>query len=233
MLHWFYNTLWVPNRVMSGRRANGSQFARPGGAASRTLLRNMLSAKGRARPGGTTCLDSGPFSTPLADAWPKAVANFCPKTTGRTFAFAATLLCLVTLTTPAQADPKRDAADTLVKLDAVQVMVDRLISFDQIKAGLKARIDKLEPAQKTIVDRVITEEVTSARIKLEDAIARAAMRVYTIEEIRTLSDFLATPEGASIMTKTDHLARALMARIHPVTLKARQTIHERIREELN
>lgn len=119
------------------------------------------------------------------------------------------------------------AAEAYVAGEAQQALIDQLISPAAILAQITAAIPNLPPQLTDVVSRVAAEEMAALRPKIEAAMLQSAARTFSLDEIRALSAFYATPEGRGILLKMQPFLEGAMAEVAPDIQAAQGVILQR------
>ena len=119
------------------------------------------------------------------------------------------------------------AAQAYVAGEAQQALIDQLISPAAILAQITAAIPDLPPQLTDVVSRVAAEEMATLRPKIEAAMLQSAARTFSLDEIRALSAFYATPEGRGILLKMQPFLEGAMAEVAPDIQAAQGVILQR------
>ena len=129
---------------------------------------------------------------------------------------------------PVAADPAlTEAAQAYVAGPAQQALIDALISPGAILAQIEAAIPDLPPGLTETVSRIASEEMTALRPRLEAAMIQSAAETFSLDEIRALTAFYATPEGRGILLKMQPFIESAMARVAPDIRAAQDVILQR------
>lgn len=125
----------------------------------------------------------------------------------------------------------RAAAERYIRSDAMQTMLDEMISPEAMSQAVVAQFgDTLTPEQVDEIVAVSVEEVQSIQPAMEEAMIEAAARTFTVEEIEAQIEFYDSEVGASIMSKTQPFMTAFYEAIGPEMQAMNQRLMERAAE---
>ncbi|MBF9058520.1 hypothetical protein HKCCSP123_04930 [Rhodobacterales bacterium HKCCSP123] len=133
----------------------------------------------------------------------------------------------------AEDDALRAAVERYVANPVQQRMMDDMLSADAMVAQIRAVAPQLTEEQLQIAGRISAEELATLRPDLEAAMVEAAIMTFTLSEVEALDAFLATPEGASVMTKMQPYMAQAMNRVGPQMMALQARIGQRLATELS
>lgn len=137
----------------------------------------------------------------------------------------------------AKDDPALKAAvEAYMQHPVTQRTLDDLLSADTMEsmltAQLQARDAKLRSDQTEVLNRIIHEEISRLRPKLEAAMANSALETYSLDEIEAFVGFLNTEIGARAMAKAGKMQRLFLSKSTPLLQQLFQRIGTRVDKEL-
>lgn len=82
-----------------------------------------------------------------------------------------------------------------------QAMLDGILSKDVIISQLYAMAPAVPDDDKDVIATIVAQELDDFRPAMEAAVISALTKHFTLDEIKAMTDFYSTPEGASIGAK--------------------------------
>ena len=95
----------------------------------------------------------------------------------------------------------RAAARAFVATPGQQLVISDILSAEAVMAQIELKAPALSGPEWAAVAQIVSEELGSARALVERAMVRAALHLYTLEEMEALTAFLSTSEGIAISEK--------------------------------
>ena len=134
-------------------------------------------------------------------------------------------------TAEAPGEELRAAAERYVEGEAVQTMMDQMLSPDVLTDAMRAQFgDQIDDDTMTQLADIAVEELGSIRPAMEQAMVDATAETFTLDEIEAQIAFYETPEGSSVLTKMQPLMASYYTAIGPDLQAAQQRIMERVAE---
>ncbi|MFK7857331.1 MAG: DUF2059 domain-containing protein [Granulosicoccus sp.] len=145
-------------------------------------------------------------------------------------------LALVTvgmLITTAQAQDAAllEAAKEYVKLPGVQKMIDDNFAPEWFAGQMATSFPPAMGVTQDQLDelgKLMADKMSPLRPEMELAMINGAANHFTLDEIKVLSEFYQSPEGASVMAKMQPYMRDTMAVIMPKMMQASQELGPQI-----
>lgn len=101
----------------------------------------------------------------------------------------------------AQDGGRMAAAKQFVTSPGQQAMLDGILSKDVIISQLYAMAPAVPDDDKDVIATIVAQELDDFRPAMEAAVISALTKHFTLDEIKAMTDFYSTPEGASIGAK--------------------------------
>ncbi|MEO1471490.1 MAG: hypothetical protein AAFV86_20815 [Pseudomonadota bacterium] len=130
---------------------------------------------------------------------------------------------------PATADALRDAARAYVKSSVIQGTMDDMLSPALLEQQIREAAPRMDADLVKEAGEIIREEMSALRPAIEEAMIDAAAKSFTLGELRALSAFIATREGASAMGKMAPYMQSAMSTLGPEVETTRRRIASRVR----
>jgi uncharacterized protein len=134
----------------------------------------------------------------------------------------------------AQSAEVRSAAERYVALLAVQAMMDDMLDHAAITHQLLTLYPETAQAPPELIDRaslIIADELQKLRPWMERAMADAAARHFTLEEIEAMTDYARSPLGESILRKTQPFMTDYLSAVGPEFQASMGSLAERLAQE--
>ena len=137
---------------------------------------------------------------------------------------------------PAAAEPSeeaRAAAERYVQSEAMQVMLDEMVSPDVMTEALTAQFgDEIPQDVMSQIVAIATEEMQAIEPAMEEAMIEATAETFTVEEIEAQIEFYESEVGASILSKMQPFMSAFYEAAGPEMQTAQRRMMERLQETL-
>lgn len=156
-------------------------------------------------------------------------------------AAAAVALALAPLAPPslaqdtaeAPSEDVRAAAERHVESDAVQGMLDRMLSPELLAEALRAQVgDQLPPEVADQIATITTEEIEAIEPQMEEAMIEATAETFTVEEIEAQMEFYQSDVGASILSKMQPFMTRFYEAAGPAMQEAQARMMQRLQEAM-
>ena len=142
-----------------------------------------------------------------------------------------TAIALAVLAQGAAAQDTRALAEGYVALPANQEMMDAMLGADamaaQFAAGLPAGIELTED-QLARIGEVMAGAMGPLRPRMEDLMIEVSAATFTEAELRALTEFYSSPEGASVLVKTQGYFQQVMAELTPEIVGAMEAVNPEV-----
>ena len=127
----------------------------------------------------------------------------------------------------------RDAAERLVEGEATQTMMDEMLSPDVLLKAMQAQFgDQIDEEMASRIAEIASEELSTVRPAMQEAMIEAAVETFTLEEIQAQVAFQETPEGRSVMTKMQPYMTSFYGKVGPEFQAAQTRMMERLQETM-
>lgn len=133
----------------------------------------------------------------------------------------------------AQEDELRTAAESYVNSPAQQQMIDGLLDPESIMGQIRSARPDVPKEVVESIGQIASEELTTLKPQLEEAMVEAAVQTFTLDEIKAVDAFYRSPEGQAILAKSQDFMQAAMTEIGPKIQAAQQNIAARAQEVIN
>lgn len=143
------------------------------------------------------------------------------------------LAALLALPHAAAAQDADEVARQYVEGEAVQAMLDDMLSADAMMQMFEMQGVALPENRRDEVAGIVAEELATVRPDMEAAMIAEAAETFTLEELVALEAFYSSPVGASILAKNQAFMAETMGRIAPQMADAQGRIGERVVDALS
>ena len=127
----------------------------------------------------------------------------------------------------------RAAAERYVQSDAMQTMMDEMMSPDMLSDAMAAQFGDQIPAD--VMDQIVaiaTEEIQAIEPAMEEAMIEATAETFTLEEIEAQIEFYQSQVGASILSKMQPFMATFYEAVTPDMQQAQSRMMQRLEEEV-
>lgn len=131
----------------------------------------------------------------------------------------------------APSEEVRAAAERYVEGEAMQSMIDQMLSPEATTQAMRAQFgDSIPPEELEQIVTIVTEEFETIEPAMEEAMIEATAQTFTLEEIEAQIEFYESGPGSAILTKMQPFMTAFYEAIGPEMQAANERAMERAME---
>ena len=136
-------------------------------------------------------------------------------------------------TDAAPSEEARAAAERYIQGDAMQSMMDAMLSPETLSQAMSAQFGgQIPPDVADQITTIATEELAAVEPQMEAAMIEAVAETYTVEEIEAQIEFYASDVGASVLRKTQPFMTAFYEEAAPAMQEMQQAMIQRLEETM-